>query len=190
MTTSSKENEKPRKKQPDGLPRKSEVLKGRIPSPIPAEILEKLPPEVREAFSPGNVQITEIAASMAMYRGPWPPSSILAEYEKDFPGWGVRLLELTEQQVAHRQALESKQVERSELRMDIGQKFGFATAALSIVVAGGLLVLAPTHWSVSFAALGIAIVGVGGPTVARLLATKFKWPSAPDTPSKKNEKTE
>ena len=135
-----------------------------------------------------GVRITaEIETSMAMYRGPWPPAAILAEYEERFPGWGVRLLELTEKQVSHRQGLEARQVEQIERRMDAGQKLSFAIAALSVVSATSILIFALPNWFTAIAALGIVVVGVGGPTVARVFATKFTWPGARDKATDKKQ---
>ena len=119
---------------------------------------------------------------MAMYRGPWPPAPMLAEYEQHFPGWGKRMLEMTEKQVNHRQELERKQVDRAESRMDTGQKFDFAVAGLSILGATSVLITAPSSWATSMAAFGMVVVGVGGPAVARILATKFNWPKQTDKP--------
>src|SRR5207248_700246 len=110
--------------------------------------------------------------------GPWPPAQMLAEYEQHFPGWGNRMLELTERQVAHRHEMERKQVDRAENRMDRGQHFGFIMGGLAVLAAAATLIFAPASWSTSFAACVLVAVGVGGPTVARVFATKFNWPSS------------
>jgi uncharacterized membrane protein len=144
---------------------------------IPVEVLERLPPDLRAAIGEGGVKVTtEVLMSMATYRGPFMPAQMVAEYERYFPGWGVRMLELTEKQVSHRHEQERKELERSENRMDRGQKFGFSIAALSLVAAMGIEILVPSSWPTTVAALGLVIVGVGGPAVARILATKFRWP--------------
>ena len=101
---------------------------------------------------------------------------MLAQYEHYFPGWGVKLLEMTERQVAHRHKLEQTQVSQSESRMNRGQIFSFAVAGLSLLTAASIAILAPAFWYTSLAAMIIALVGIGGPTVARTLALKFKWP--------------
>ncbi len=87
------------------------------------------------------------------------------------------MLEMTGKQVSHRQELERKQVERSENRMDLGQKFGFTVAGMCILASTMVLTTAPPNWFTSLAALGLVVVGVGGPAVARIFATKFNWPS-------------
>lgn len=101
---------------------------------------------------------------------------MLAEYDKYFPGWGARLLELTEKQGVHRQALEAKQVDRAERRMDRGQIFGFVVSALSLVVGAATLMVAQPSWPVAVATICFALAGVGGPAVARIIALKFRWP--------------
>ncbi len=113
-----------------------------------------------------------------MYQGPWPPAPILAEYERLFPGWGTRMLELTEKQVSHRHELERKQLDRSERRMDTGQLFSFIVAGFSVLGTAVIVVLGPAAWHTAIAAVGLAVVGVGGPAVARIMATKFRWPSS------------
>jgi uncharacterized membrane protein len=112
-----------------------------------------------------------------MYRGPWPPPEMVAELEKLFPGWGQRLLELTEKQIQHRHSLEQKQADRDERRMDRGQLFGFLIAALALASSATTAIKTGGSWPGAIVALCIAIVGVGGPAVARILATKFKFPS-------------
>ena len=145
-------------------------------------MLEVLPPDIRAAFKQsGKPVTTEVLMSMAMYRGPHMPAAMAAEYERLFPGWGTRMLELTETQVSHRQELERRQVDRSEARMDRGQTFAFAIASMSVVASVMVLLAAPPSWFTALAVVGMLVVGVGGPAVARALAMKFRWPnSKPD----------
>lgn len=151
---------------------------------IPPEILDQLSPSLAATIKQGGIKFTqEVSMSAAMYQGPWPPAPILAEYERHFPGWGIRMLELTEKQVSHRHDLERKQVDRSERRMDTGQLFSFIVAGLSVFGTVAIVVLGPATWHTAIAAVGLAVVGVGGPAVARIMATKFRWPSSkPENP--------
>ena len=133
---------------------------------------------MKAAIEQGRFKVThEVSMSTAMYQGPWPPAPILAEYERLFPGWGVRMLELTEKQMSHRHDLERKQVDRAERRMDTGQLFSFIIAGLAVIGTVAIPVLGPATWYTTIAALGLVVVGVGGPAVARILATKFRWPN-------------
>jgi Predicted membrane protein (DUF2335) len=145
---------------------------------IPAEILGKLPPEVKDRLAKSGISIeSKFSMSSTTYQGPWLPAPMLAEYEHYFPGWGERLLEGFASQVSHRQELEKLQFNRSENRMDRGQIFGFAVATMSILAAASIFIFAPSSFYTAIAALGIVVIGVGGPAVARVLATKFNWPN-------------
>ena len=137
---------------------------------VPPELLDQLPPELAATIKQGGIKFTqEVSMSTAMYQGPWPPAPILAEYERLFPGWGIRMLELTEKQVNHRHDLERKQVDRAERRMDTGQLYSFIVAGFAVFGAVAISVLGPATWYTAIAALGLVVVGVGGPAVARIL---------------------
>ncbi len=139
-------------------------------------MLDIIPPDIRAVFEQmGKPVSSEVLLSMAMYRGPYMPAAMAAEYERFFPGWGTRMLELAEKQIGHRQELEAIQVQRLENRMDFGQRFGFGIAGLCIFAAMVVLTTAPPSWYSSLAALGLVVVGVGGPTVARIIATSLDW---------------
>ena len=63
-------------------------------------LIDRLPPDLRSLIEQGEIDVSEeILVSLAMYRGPYPPPQILAEYERLFPGWGQKMLELTETQI-------------------------------------------------------------------------------------------
>lgn len=179
-----KEGEVSDKDQPPGpMPQRNESA---LPPETPTD---SIPPEIRSILERSGGKITaEVLMSLSMYRGPWPPPNILSEYEERFPGWGKRLLELTAEQVSHRQSLERKQVDRAESRMDRGQYFGFSIAALSVLTAALVLVFGASGWPSTVGAAVLAIVGVGGPAVARVLATRFNWSNSErDAPSETRE---
>jgi len=183
VKSSKRGTDKPQKKGSNeqlNKPQSGQIPVGQIPVvQIPPELIDKLPPELVAVVKQGGVKFTqEVSMSAAMYQGPWPPASILNEYERLFPGWGTRMLELTEKQLNHRHGLEIKQVDRAEHRMDKGQLFSFIVAGLSVFGAVAISVLGPGTWHSTIASLGLVIVGVGGPAVARVLATKFRWPSS------------
>lgn len=153
-------------------------------SRIPPEVLESLPEPVRRALQKrqfDKLSVSVSRTSVSSYQSSLPPVEFFESFEKAFPGWGKKLLELTEIQSQHRQSIERQQVVQTEKRMDRGQVFGFSVAILAIVGATLTWILAPPSIATSIAAFGLAIVGVGGPAVARLLATKFKWPTNKDT---------
>jgi uncharacterized membrane protein len=134
-----------------------------------------------------NPQVTkalEISMSFMVARGslPLPPAEILAEYEREFPGLGQKLIGWTEQQRGHRQSLERQRAEGSEPRMDRGQLIA-ASVAITGLLVGGAVGIFGSAWAAGI----IAIVAIGGPTAAIWLASTMNHknqlpPSA--TPSK------
>jgi uncharacterized membrane protein len=149
---------------------------------IPEEILSSLPESIRNALQNGqfNATLDISKTSISSYRSNLPPVEFYESFERVFPGWGERLLEMTLRQGTHRQTNETKQVEGMERRMDRGQLFGFSIAASAILAAATIVVFGPSTWATSIAALGLVIVGVGGPSVARIMASKFKLPNPKD----------
>jgi uncharacterized membrane protein len=118
-----------------------------------------------------NPQVTkalEISMSFMVARGslPLPPADILAEYEREFPGLGQKLIEWTEQQREHRQSLERYRAEGSERRMDRGQLIAASVAITGLLVAGAVGIFG-SAWAAGL----IAIVAIGGPTAAIWLAS-------------------
>lgn len=172
-------NRSPAKSSP-GLPQKS--LPNSSPTQqIPEEIWNNLPAALRDRLQ--NVgSVTAEFSKTSVFQSNFPPAEWFEAYERTFPGWGMKLLELTETQVNHRHRLEAKQVDRSERRMDVGQYGTFALGGASLLVALLIQIYGPTSWATSLAALGIVVVGIGGPSVARIIATKFRWPTLRDKP--------
>jgi uncharacterized membrane protein len=148
---------------------------------IPADVLSSLPPQVREILQNGG-RITAEYSKTSVFQSNFPPAEWFEAYEQSFPGWGMKLLELTEMQVNHRHKLEAKQVDRSERRMDVGQYGTFGLGILSLIVALLIQIYGPSSWATSISALGVVVVGIGGPSVARIIATKFRWPTLRDKP--------
>lgn len=149
---------------------------------IPDEILASLPEPIRNALQNGQINGTLgiSKTSISSYTSNLPPVEFYASFERVFPGWGERLLEMTLRQGTHRQTNETKQVDGMERRMDRGQVFSFSIAASAILAAAAIVVFGPSTWAASIAALGLVIVGVGGPSVARIMASKFKLPNRKD----------
>jgi uncharacterized membrane protein len=96
---------------------------------------------------------------------PLPPSIILEEYEKSFPGLGTKIISWTEEQRRHRQGLERQRTEGAERRMDRGQMIaaGVAIWGLTLAAAVGI-------FGSSYVGIALAVVSIGGPTAAIWLA--------------------
>jgi len=89
---------------------------------------------------------------------------MLRDYDAYSPGMGVEVVEWIKDQTRHRQALERQRAEGSERRLNKSQIF-----ALSIGMAGLVIAAIASIWS-TFVAAVIAIVAVGGPSAASIMA--------------------
>jgi uncharacterized membrane protein len=113
----------------------------------------------------------------ALYAGPIPPPSMLAEYNKAIPGLGDRIVGWVEKQSEHRRSLEDIRTRGAEDRMKRGQMLASAVAVTGVVVAG-ITAIFGNPWAAGM----IAIVSVGGPTAAVAL-TRPGGRSGPILPS-------
>ena len=73
------------------------------------------------------------------FPGPLPPPALLAKYNEAFPGCAERIVAMTEQQLAHRHALESRVVEGKLAAERTGQRLGFVLVLAALAVGGGLI---------------------------------------------------
>jgi uncharacterized membrane protein len=108
---------------------------------------------------------------------PLPPAPILAEYEKAYPGLIAKFVEWTDSQRGHRQALENLRQERSERRMDRGQIIAGSVALWGLTVAAVVGIFG-NPWVAGI----IAIVAIGGPTAAVILARNTGPAKKPEPP--------
>ena len=101
----------------------------------------------------------------------------LADYERAIPGLGKQIVEWTETQRKHRQALEKQRTDGAEHRMDRGQ-------ILAGVVALGGLIVAGIVGIFGSAVVGsiIAVVSIGGPTAAVGIVRNWGRTSTPTPP--------
>jgi uncharacterized membrane protein len=189
--TSNEQNKKPPGGQSSELSPQSKKTTGEHQSSetLSQDDISLLPPHLRAVVEQGlrgGAKITvETLESLSAYSGPFPPPELLAEFDRVLPGSARRLLDWTERQIDHRQRLESEQVAGSERRMDRGQIFGFGVALVALIAAVVIATLGPTSWHTSLCAIGVALIGVGGPAAARMLARRF--PMSPG-PSPQNPK--
>ena len=138
----------PQKTKPP-LNRRSEISSGRLqnsnqsPTLIPEDLFNKLPIPVQEALRAGkldaNIKISQ--TSVSSFQSNIPPVEFFYAFEEKFPGWGVRLLEMTERQGLHRQQSEKQQIDSAEKRMNVGQLSSFLMAGLGIVASAATLIL-------------------------------------------------
>ena len=91
---------------------------------VPKEILDALPDKVRTS-----------TIQEASFSGPLPPSAMFREYDEAMPGSANRLLELTENQQAHRHNWELTALHASISHTKRGQWFGFIVSMVALVAA-------------------------------------------------------
>ncbi len=138
-----------------------------IPPAITAEELDKIP----DAGIRHKVEYL-VQGRFEMIRSPLLPPEILARYGEVVPGLPEKLVRWTEEETAHRRSLEKSAFEERRSVRARGQLFGFCVAIIGVVSAA-LLAAYTNSTAGTTAASIIAIVSVGGPFAARLLAARF-----------------
>lgn len=111
--------------------------------PIPAELVDALPPPFQEAIRQADgdpAAISIITAAFSAYRGPLPPASEIRAYEEILPGSADRILRMAEDQAHHRQGLEKTAVDGGSRRSWWGLFLGFGISVI-VIAASVLLVL-------------------------------------------------
>lgn len=127
--------------------------------------LEKAAPElVREVE-----QRMMTVARFSSWRSDWPPPDILNEY---LPEDRAAIIESLKERTAAGIARDADTNDRIHKRMDRGQVFGWIVAMASI--GGGVaLGIFGNSWPTTALGVVMVIAGVGGPSVARVLADRL-----------------
>ena len=102
----------------------------RKPSDSPIAVDEASPSS--EDDSSSEQVSTTIVASQHTFVGPLPHPEILHGYEQVLTGAAERIIQLTENQAAHRQNLERKSLRLNAIQSILGQVFSFILAFLTI----------------------------------------------------------
>jgi hypothetical protein len=89
---------------------------------------------------------------------------MLHAYDEYKPGMGTEVVEWLKDQTRHRQGLERNRTDGSERRLNQSQIFAFVIGMAGLVIAA-----IASYWS-TFVAAVIAIVAVGGPSAASIMA--------------------
>jgi uncharacterized membrane protein len=137
-----------------------------VPAVLTPEELERLPPEVRVKIE-GLIE-----HRFEMIRNPLLPPDVLARYDNVVPGFAERLLKWTEDEAEHRRGLERESMLASISFRSRGQWFGTSVSIVGLIAAG--IALALTNSTAGMLGTSvIAIVAVGGPFAARILASRW-----------------
>jgi uncharacterized membrane protein len=130
----------------------------------------------KEGIEPSDPGVVGMIAAVEtiFHRGPIPPASTLAEYERLRPGTADQIIDWADRQFQHRLERERQQSERAETRLDRSQRYAFGLAVLGLVVAA----LVGTIGQNTIVACALAVVAVGGPGAATIIARWIKPPAA------------
>lgn len=137
------------------------------PSVLTPEELERIPPEVRP-----KVEVLVREHRFEMIRSPLLPPDLLARYDNVVPGLSAKLVGWTEDETQHRRTLERASMHDARVYRLRGQAFGFTVSILGLLIAGGVLATTDSVYAMVGAGV-IAIVAVGGPFAARVLASRW-----------------
>ncbi|RMF36582.1 MAG: DUF2335 domain-containing protein [Alphaproteobacteria bacterium] len=137
---------------------------------LSTEDLEKIPEEIREKVLVGAQQ------SIELIRSPLLPPEVLIRYNNAVPGLAAKLIEWTEAEQAHRRELEIRGFQEAERLRSRAQWGGWVVSTFGLTVAGTVASVSAVYGSVAAATAAgvIAIVSVGGPFAARLLASRWQ----------------
>ena len=134
---------------------------------------EIIPAPIRDALVEAGLDLTksEIQAVVttllheSKFSGPLPPASMLAEYDAVRPGLAQEIIGWAQQQQAHRRGLELMAFRGSESRMNRAQVFALVVALASLAAG-----LGAAYFGANSVAMAFALVGIGGPSTATVLA--------------------
>lgn len=143
---------------------------GDVPEVLTSDDLDRIPPDLREKLSEFSV-----THAFSMIQSPLLPPAMLKEYDDVVPGLAERLVSWTEAESNHRRALEIEGFNEVKGLRGRGQIFGVVTSLAGLLIAGVLGYAGARYESSAATVLGgiVAIVAVGGPFAARILAGRF-----------------
>lgn len=130
---------------------------------------EVLPPEAREAV------FALVRQEMSVqFSGPIPPPALLKQYNEALPDGAERIVQMAEQQSAHRRAMETR-----------GQFFGFSLAL--IVLVGAIVLIALDKKVEGLIALVGSVATLAGLFVYRESQERKQLPAPRELPSGEQE---
>ena len=138
--------------------------------PLTQDDWERIPSDLR----PKIHQVT-LERRLEITQGPLPRPEVLAEYDRALPGLAAKLVEWTENETGHRHQLEETSFDEAKSLRSRAQVFGVVVSVTGLAVSGVVGVFSAINGSISgaTAASVIAIVSIGGPFSARLLAAAW-----------------
>ena len=135
---------------------------------VPSEI--QLPHKVEEGIEklgldPKDPRSVEMVFEASIRSGILPPADELRDYEDAIPGTGEKIIRWADEAQRERSELRRQDFDHSQKRMNLSQRNAFI-----IAMSGLMLSSAVGIWGNMFVAMAIAVVAVGGPSCASILA--------------------
>ncbi len=123
--------------------------------------------------SPEDIRRQVELIRMSISRSPYPAPDMLFAYEPQRPGFADRIINVIDEQRAHRQRLEIQASDRENARLDRAQRNAFVIGAIGLIGAifGGYLGI--DRWI----CITVATVAVGGPNAATIIS-RFIGPNS------------
>ena len=118
---------------------------------------------------PTAQSIISVVQTARSYSGPIADPNSLAQHDAVFPGLSREIIDAWHEQRRHRMRLEANATEGSGDRIDRSQRNSMIVAVVGLLVAG-----AAGIWGGWGAAAVIALISVGGPNAATILARFIK----------------
>lgn len=140
-----------------------------LPEVLSREVWEAIPKEKQEILQ------TALRMQFEMIRSPLLPPNLLKEYDEVLPGLAAKLVEWTEAESSHRRVMEKRAFDETRNLQAKGQWFGLTVSIFGLTMSALTIYLAPPGYATpaAWTATVIAIVSVGGPFAARLLAGRI-----------------
>lgn len=162
-TTRKKSSQPQRKSQSDNT---GADESGRDIEIVPPEVLRE---RIKKKLDPQLFEQLEFQMRMSMWRSDWPPSDCLEGYSETER---AMIMAAVKQRTEAGIARENDIATRSQTRMDRAQIFGLIIA-LAAIAGAVYLGKDAKSWAESAIAIALALAGIGGPNVARLIADRY-----------------
>lgn len=120
--------------------------------PVPAKILEHVPPEYRQEV------LRSVRRYAARYSGPVPHAAEMARYKEVDPSFPERFVAMAERQAVHRQSLETRVVTEDFAMRRRGQHYALISIVILLAFALALALLGATTAAAIVG--GTTVVGV------------------------------
>lgn len=138
---------------------------------LESEDWESIPDQLKP-----KIEAFILAGKYESFHSPLLPPELLERYDLAIPGLSAKLVEWTEEETAHRRTLESRSFDEARALRFRGQLFGVVVACAGLISSGvvGAFAAAYNSPAAAITAPITAIVSVGGPFAARLLAKSWR----------------